>query len=309
MKRRILLAALFAAFGFAADEASAPHAMQLADILGWKRIQTPAVSNDGRWFAYKLAPNEGNAEVVIRDLRSGKEQHYAIGELPPPPNPFAGPPPPPPHDLALSADSKFAAFLVYPARKDARALRKQHKPVESKLMLVDLATGNKKEFDKIRRFEFSGEKSSAIAMLRYRPTPATPAAPPAAAPGTPSNDDRPQGADLIVEELGSGTDMNIGNVSDFSFDKKGDWLAWLIDAQDQEGNGIQVRNMATGAVIPLDSAKASYKGLDWTEKGDGLAALRGVADKAWEDKLYSLVAFRNFSAASPEKTRVRSVER
>ena len=96
--------------------------------------------------------------------------------------------------------------------------------------------------------------------------------------------------------------MNIGNVSDFSFDKKGDWLAWLIDAQDQEGNGIQVRNMETGAVIPLDSAKASYKGLDWTEKGDGLAALRGVEDKAWEDKLYSLVAFRNFSAASPEKT-------
>jgi len=25
--------------------------------------------------------------------------------------------------------------------------------------------------------------------------------------------------------------MNVGNVSDFSFDKKGNYLAWIIDAQ------------------------------------------------------------------------------
>src|SRR5258708_7425528 len=92
------------------------------------------------------------------------------------------------------------------------------------------------------------------------------------------------------------------NVSDFAFDKKGNWLAWLIDAQDKAGNGIQVRNMANGAVLPLDSAKAIYKGLSWTEKGDGLATVRGVEDKAWEEKLCTLVAFKNFSAnGAPEK--------
>ena len=60
--------------------------------------------------------------------------------------------------------------------------------------------------------------------------------------------------------------------------------------------------MANGAVMPLDSAKAVYKGLNWTEKGDGLAMVRGVEDKAWEDKLYTLVAFRDFrTEGSPEK--------
>jgi dipeptidyl aminopeptidase/acylaminoacyl peptidase len=304
MKTRVFLATILATAAFGplrAEDAQRP--MQLSDILAWKRIQTSVVSNDGGWFAYKLSPNDGNAEVVIRNLKDGKETRFAIGELPRPVGfgPPAGPPPPP--DLAISDDSKWAAFLQYPSAKEAKALRKQHKPVQSKLMLVDLATGNKKEFDKIRRFAFSGDLSTAIAMLRYAPTPAVPpaAAPATPAPGAPPTEDRVQGADLILYELATATEMNVGNVSDFAFDKKGDWVAWLIDAADQEGNGIQARNMATGALIPLDSAKATYKGIGWTEKGDGLATLRGVEDKAWDDKRYTLVAFHDFSSAKPGK--------
>ena len=48
----------------------------------------------------------------------------------------------------------------------------------------------------------------------------------------------------------------------------------------------------SGAVLPLDTAKATYKGLTWTEKGDGLATLRGVEDKAWEEKLPGYDQFR-----------------
>ncbi len=307
MKMRFSLALIFAAAAFGplqADQAQRP--MQLADILAWKRIQTPVVSNDGAWFVYKVTPGDGNSEVVIRSLKDGKETRFAIGELPRPAG--FGPPPPARHDLAISDDSKWAAFLEYPAAKEAKALRKQHKPVQTKMMLVELATGNKKEFDKVRRFAFSGELSTAIAMLRYAPTPAGPAGPAAAGPGGASGapgapaEDRVQGTDMILYELANAAEINVGNVSDFAFDKKGDWLAWLIDAQDKEGNGIQARNLETGAVIPLDNAKATYKGIGWTEKGDGLATLRGVEDKAWDDKLYTLVAFRDFSNGKPEKS-------
>src|SRR5262249_17888996 len=97
-------------------------------------------------------------------------------------------------------------------------------------------------------------------------------------------------------------DLNIGNVSEFSFDKKGNWLAWVVDAQDKSGNGIQLRNMTTGAILPLESDKASYKSLSWTEKGDALAALKGVEDSGYEDKLYSLVGFTNLSSSTPVKT-------
>lgn len=316
MKIRVVLAPIFLVSLMVparADEGN-QRAIQLPDILAWKRIQTPVVSGDGQWLAYKLTPGEGDSEVVIRNLKSGKEQRFSIGELPRADENAGGGgggrggAAGAPRDLAISEDSKFAAFLVYPAAKEARTLQRQHRPVESKLFLIDLASGDKKEFPRVRRFAFSGELAAAIAIHRYAP--AAPAAAQGQAAGVGAEqgrggggnnaENRPQGSDLIVLDLKSSVEMNVGNVAEFSFDKKGDRLAWIIDAQDKEGNGVAVRDMNSGAVMALDSAKARYKGLTWTDKGDGLATLRGVEDKAWEDPLYTLVAFRGFSGA-PEK--------
>ena len=283
--------------------------LTLPDILAWKRLQTPVISNDGLWFAYKLVPNDGNSQVVLKNIQTGAEQRFDIGEVPRP-NPFN----PgamemmavPARDVVFSDDSKWLAYEVHPTQSEGRQLKKQHKPLENKLVLVELATGKKTEFDRIRRFSFSGERATAIALQRYPNQPAGPVAgAPAAQGGSASAakpDDKPQGTDLILLDLASGEELNLGNVSDFAFDKKGNWFAWIVDAQDKLGNGINLRNMTTGTVSTLDSAKAVYKSLNWTEKGDALAVLRGVDDKRWEDKVYTLVAFKNFSEnGAPEK--------
>jgi dienelactone hydrolase len=291
---RFLAIFVFAATLAPADTAQKP--IQLNDILAWKRIVSPSVSPDGIWFAYRVSPAEGNSEVVIRNLKDGKDQHFPIGEIPPVAAPAGGPPQimMAARDLAISDDGKYAAFLAYPSAKEAKTMKKTKKPIQSRVVVVELATGKKTEFEKVRRFSFSGERATMLAMLRYAPTPAgPPAAPPV--PGAPPSDDKPTGSDLILYEMASGNEMNVGNVSDFSFDKKGNSLAWIIDAQDKIGNGVEVRDMASGMVMPLDSAKASYKGLTWTENGDALATVRGVEDKAWEDKVYTLVAFKKNS--------------
>ncbi|HTB13045.1 MAG TPA: prolyl oligopeptidase family serine peptidase [Bryobacteraceae bacterium] len=296
---RLLALFVFAAAVSSADTAQRP--IQLNDILAWKRIVSQSVSPDGIWFAYRVSPAEGNSEVVIRNLKDGKEQHFPIGEIPRVDPPAGGPPAPmaAARDLALSDDGKWAAFLAYPTAKEAKVLKKAKKPIQSRVIVVELATGKKTEFEKVRRFAFSGERSTMLAMHRYAPTPAgPPAAPPA--PGAPA-DDKPTGSDLILYEMATGNEMNVGNVSDFSFDKKGNYLAWLIDAQDKIGNGVEVRDMAAGTVMPLDNAKASYKGLSWTENGDGLATMRGVEDKGWEDKLYTVVAFSKASNGGFQK--------
>ena len=76
----------------------------------------------------------------------------------------------------------------------------------------------------------------------------------------------------------------------------------MIDAPDKAGNGIQFRDMETGVVSVLDSDKAVYERLTWTEKGDGLAVLKGTEDKRYADKVYAAVGFNGFGAASvPER--------
>ena len=83
------------------------------------------------------------------------------------------------------------AFTTYPSRREAQRLRRTRRPVQSSVTIVNLATGEKREYPRIRRFAFSGDASTWIALHR-QPAETTGAAerqraeapqPPAPAPG------------------------------------------------------------------------------------------------------------------------------
>ncbi len=290
----------FGAFG------QAQKPLQLADILSWKRIQAPVVSTNGEWFAYRIAPAEGNAEVVVRNLKTGKEERYPIGDrTASSPAPAGGGAPGRGAAAAgaaaggpeFSEDSKWVVFAAYPLTRDAKRMKAQRRTIHPKAVLVELATGKKVEFEKVRRFAFSGEKSSLLALHRFGPD--APAGGGGNAAATPP--ERPSGSDLLLYDLSGGTELNVGNVSEFAFNKKGDSLAWIIDAQDKAGNGVALENLDSGQVLPLESGTAVYKSLAWTEKGDAFTALKGVEDKGFEDKLYSVVAFKDLHSPKPIK--------
>ncbi len=255
---------------------SAPRPIELLDILAWKSISSTALSTDGQWFAYRLSPIEGDGEVIIRQTKGPKVYRFPAGET------RFGP-------ISFSEDAKYCAFAVYPTAKEAKALRKERKPIVTKTALVNLATGDKVEYDKIKSFSFSRENPAWLALLKNPPD------------SQAREKDKWSGSDLILRELATGKELMFGNVSEFAFDKKGQWLAMAIDAFGQTGNGVGLRSMATGVVMSLDNDKANYKSLTWTEKGDGLACLKGKEDKGFEDKLYSVVGFTGFAAAPGQK--------
>ena len=260
----------------AATAPAGPRPLALQDILAWKSISSAELSPDGSWFMYKLSPLEGESEVVIRQTMGVKEHRFPIGEAPR----FGASLRP-----GFSADSKWAAFLAYPESKEMKALRKEKKRVTTTAVLVNLATGDKTEFEKVRGLAFSGENPGFAALHRYAPE------------SQEKEKDKWTGSDLVLRELATGKEVNVGNVAEFAFDKNGTRLALVIDAQAQAGNGIQLRDMATGAVVSLDNDKAAYKFLSWTEKGEAFAALKGKEDKAYEDKLWSVVAYSGFQEA------------
>jgi dipeptidyl aminopeptidase/acylaminoacyl peptidase len=268
-----------------ADTAQRP--MQITDVFAWKKIQAPNVSSDGNWFAYRLVPNEGDSEVVLRNLKDGKETRFPIGEVitPPRPTPTDGPPPEVRETgVEFSSDGKWLAFTVFPKRADARKAKHDKKPANNKATLVELATGKKIEFDKVKAYAFAGERGGWIALHKY-----------------PTDAQDKLGSDLILHELASGDELNLGNVAEFAFNKPGTYLAFVIDAAEKTGNGLQLREMESGAVTPVDSAKASYKNIAWTDKGDGLAVLKGLDDKAFEDKMYRVVGAKDFAGAKFSK--------
>jgi hypothetical protein len=190
--------------------ATPPAVKQLdpADLAFWKNIRFTTLSNDGKWFAYQLAPNEGDAEVVVRPTAEGEERRFKIGE-PPAPQGFGGGGN---TSVVISDDAKWLAFFKYPTAAEAKRLKKDKKPVQSGVVLVNLATGEKRDFEKVRRFTFAPKQPNWLAVHRYAPD------------GAPAG----SGSDMLLVDLRTGTITSVGNVAEFAFDDAGTRLAWTV---------------------------------------------------------------------------------
>lgn len=283
-----------------AAQNSAKRALTLDDVLAFRSLGQSVLSNDGNWLAYRVSPNQGDADVIVRSTSGDKEWKIPVGEG------TMG-------QVVFSDDSAWIAISTAPTKKEADTARRARRTLQNGVTLINLATGDKTSIAKVRRFAFNGELGGWIALHRYGPESAPgaaasaaagrgggPAPAPAAAAGA-TRDTRPRGTDLVLRELKTGADQNIGNVSEFAFNKSGKFLALVIDATDQAGNGVQVRDMTTGAISPIESDKAFYERLSWVEEGDALAVLKGHDDTAWKERLYAVVGFTGFGTGAPKK--------
>ena len=306
----IAVLALVPLFGPAASmQQASKRPIEVEDVIAWKSMGATTLSADGQWFGYRLTPQEGDAEVVLKQVRGSKELKFPAGEQPTADagGGRGGAPGGAGASLAFSEDGKWAAFTTYPTRVAAQRLKRQRRPIQSSVTVVNLASGEKKEYPKIRRFAFSGETSGWIALQRFGPdAPAGGgAAAPAAAAGRGAGGgaaaDRPRGGDLLLRELANGAELNLGNVSEFSFRRDGRFLALAIDAADKAGNGIQLRDMTTGVLTPLDTGNATYERISWSDKGDALTVLKGTDNRAFRDKFYAVVGITDVASASPKK--------
>jgi dipeptidyl aminopeptidase/acylaminoacyl peptidase len=250
------------------------------DLAFWRNIRNPATSFDGKWFAYYLSPNEGDAEVVVRPTAAdGKEWRFPAGEMPMPmgfgAEAAAG--------LTISGDSKWLAFTAYPKAAEAKKLKKEKKPLQNTVTLVNLATGERRDFEKVRRFAFASERPNWIVLHRYAPEGSI-------------------AADMLLVDLRTGTVSTIGSTGEFALDETGAWLAWTSETRDLVGNGLQLRNLATDVVRTLDSERGLYRRLAWSDSGFALSVLRGRPDSAAGDTTFDVVALTGIGGAAPSKT-------
>ncbi len=265
--------------------------LTMEDLLSWKGIRFPTLSNDGRWMAYVLAPNEGDAEFVVRGTAAGaKETRLPVGE---PPGGFGGAP-----AVAISGNNRWVAYTVYPKSDDAKKARRDRRTPATSVGVIELATGTKREFERVRSFRFAGDRSNVIALQLMPPD-----APAAGGPGAPGGGSGaaapPSGSVMMLVDLAGGAPVTVAGVGEYAFDESGQLLAYTVDQRDQFGNGVQVRELATGVVRALDGEKALYRRLTWADSGDALAVLRSVADTALKDTLTTVLGWSRLLSKAP----------
>ncbi len=251
------------------------------DVAGWKYIPggSVTISNDGQWFAYWYSPNKGNSELIVQNGADDTRKTRDIGEIP---GGFVSP-----GAIAFSHNSRFMAFMVYPTEEEKEKAKQGESP-SNKLTLIDLQSDEETTFENVRSFSFSGENPGWLAVHLTTPKPS-------------GSKEAGKGTDLLLVNPRKGSTFNFGNVSEYAFDKKGNWLAWLTDAYGKAGNGLQLRNMNTGEVLSPESDKAGYRYLNWTKEGNGLAILKGKESEDFTGDVYSVIGFRGFGKGGPEK--------
>nr|WP_314863185.1 prolyl oligopeptidase family serine peptidase [uncultured Undibacterium sp.] len=257
---------------------SVPRAVEIADMAAWKGISSAAISANGQWGAWRISESEGDANVVVKSLSGKEEYSFPAGQ-------GAG-------SLEFSDDGLWLAFTAHMSKKEQDVAKKAKKPVQTKVTLVDLKTGKATTVDKVRKFAFANQRGGWIAMHKAMPDGAAPAAPAPVVPGAPPVPSKPKGSDLLLKNLKTGISLNLGNVSEFEFDHQGRFLAYLVDATDKAGNAVIVQSLDSGASQVLDEGDVVYEKLLWNDKGNGFTVLKGIEDKAYQDKLWNALGFR-----------------
>ncbi len=237
------------------------------DVPTWKYMQGGSfkISPDGQWVAYGVVALEGDGEVILQrvDDPAGKKT-FKIG--------FTTFP-----SIEFSEDSKWIAFKEHPTFTEKKANEKSKgKPLKDKLTLVKLGTEEKKTFENAGSFSFNGTVSTHLAINLPKE----------------GNSDA-KGSDLLLYHLASEKTQNLGNVIEFAFNKAGSYLAYAVDASNKSGNGIYLMNLSNSSTVVLDSDKATYKSISWTEKGDAFAALKLVEDKKYKQEQGKLIGVKN----------------
>jgi hypothetical protein len=234
------------------------------------------LSPDGKWLAYGINRSNRNNELRITSVADGTTKVAAFGAQP-----------------VFSADSRWVAYAIGYSEAQEEKLRKDKKPIQRKLGLLNLATGETTVVDAVESFAFNAS-GSYLAMRRYAPEKKEP---PDATSAT-EGDDTPAGSTLILRQLASGRDTTFGNVAEFAWQDKGKLLAIAISAEDKTGNGVQLFDPETGALRVLDSSSSIYSGLTWRKDSADLAVLRSKSDDRHDGATQAAIAWMHLMDSS-----------
>ncbi len=263
---------------------------------GWQNISERLISDDGKYIAYTVTPQEGDGHLYIKKKDGSNVAEIARG-----------------YNANITDNSRFLICRIKPFFKDTREAKiKKKRPEEmpkDSLAVVDLNSGKITKVAQVKSFKIADEQANFLAYhLEKKPaTPAprtgqtdstvkstTPVAPP-----TPRTATEPfeEGTDLVVHHLLTGDTVVYNLVSEYFFNKKGNIL--LLETTKKTGDAkvkpqvIKVDLLNKKSAVVLTGFNDA-KGYRMDELGNQLAfiAERDSSAKSLQ-KFYKLFYHKN----------------
>jgi hypothetical protein len=248
----------------------------------WKSIQGTKLSGDGVWLAYALTPQDGDGELVLRNLSTSAEIHAARGREP-----------------LITQDSRFVVYAVAPLKKDVDAARKAKKKPEDMpkagVGVVNLSTGQAATVaEHVKSFRVPDDVTPQVVVYLTAAEPPAPVA--GGAAGARTRDKKIYGSDLVIRDLSSGSQTTIPEVSDYAVNKNGAWLAYGVSSKTPANDGAYARGIANGVRKTLLAGPGNYKGFVFDAAGAQAAFISDRGDRP----MYRLYQWKTTADAATE---------
>jgi dipeptidyl aminopeptidase/acylaminoacyl peptidase len=274
--KKILSYILFACLILAAYAGAAGQKkpLTLQDMMKFKHIRNPVISEDGLWVAFGVQPDRGDGEAKIHGLWSNKVYTVERGSRP-----------------AISKDSRWVAMIVRPEAVELEKASKK-KPKQG-MAIVETRTGEVLQFEKVERFAFSDD-SKWLVYQHFKdeekpeekektPEEEKEKSPPEKKA---SQKKRKTGSTLILRHLDTGKEIKIPHVLSFAFDSTSKFLAYVVAEPEGKENGLYTRALKKEGNPQSAVAKhadGSFTGLTWTKTKSKLAFLSKPGERKDKD--------------------------
>ena len=292
----------------------------------WQSVQSPQISNDGKWVLYMVNPQEGDGELIIQSTDGKYKKSIARG-----------------YNSLITQDSRFVVFKIRPLFKDTRdakikKIKAADMPKDS-LAIVELGKDSVWKVAKVKTYKAPEKGSGWLAYHMEKAIPEPPKmqvkpdsvtqiskietmadslfrvadslrskaaeartkgltvlqpAKKEIKPGAvkPADDPVEEGTELVVRNTTTGEEKKFKLVSDYYFSEKGNAL--LIETTKKNGDTLSRAtvlwmNTATGKIDTVMKGFNDAKSYSFDEEGNQLAfvAERDSVTKALK-KFYKL---------------------
>ncbi len=291
----ICFAFAVAAIAVAQQPAKVPITHDAYD--GWRSIQGTKLSRDGSWLVYGLTPQDGDGELVVRNLQTGAEHRQSRGR-----------------DAAITADGRFVVFAIAPPKAEVDKAKKDKKKPEEMpkpgLGVLTLATGAVFTADRVKSFKLAEDASRFVAFLleppekKVEPGPEKKEAEQKAADAKDKKKEKKKdaGTDLILRDLASGSMVTLSEVVEYTWPKDGSFVAYAVSsaAKTPERDGVYLRRSSDGVTRAMLSGLGHYKGLAFDDKAVDLAFLSDRDDYKADAPAFKLYLWTSGNEAALE---------
>ncbi|NVM65484.1 dipeptidyl aminopeptidase/acylaminoacyl peptidase [Mucilaginibacter sp. SG538B] len=263
MRKLLLSACLLLAIGVhvsAQKKAKKPLDHTVFD--GWQSITGQRISNDGKWIGYVIKPQQGDAELIIKDARNATLVKIPRADT-----------------IKISSDSKFAVCLIRPFYKDTRQAKikkkKQSDFPKDTLGIITLGSSSVRKVPAIRSFKIA-EDAAVIAYLATADTLKKPAPGDTSKKAVAATVAPPtlEGADLTVKKLKTGIARTFKYVTEYQVSKNGKWVTFAVTApikQKETVSGLYLFDLEKNSVKRLSTGRGNYHNISIDDAGRQVA--------------------------------------